>query len=98
MAPNQTKNNNSIREVPHSIDAERAVLGSILINPKSINISLQKLEPSSFFDEAHQIIYSAMKELSFESIPIDTVTLNDRFKKENSLEKIGGAYYITGLS
>ena len=98
MAPNQTKNNNSIREVPHSIDAERAVLGSILINPKSINISLQKLEPSSFFDVAHQIIYSAMKDLSFESIPIDTVTLTDRFKKDNSLEKIGGAYYITGLS
>ena len=98
MSNKKNSKDSSFREVPHSIDAERAVLGSILINPKSINVSLQKLEPHSFYSISHQIIYSAMKELSFDNIAIDTITLIDKFKRDSNLEKIGGAYYITGLS
>tara|TARA_B100001250_G_C19772834_1_gene778050 strand:- start:14 stop:1378 length:1365 start_codon:yes stop_codon:yes gene_type:complete len=98
MPSNKPSNNNTQREVPYSIEAERAVLGSILINPKSINIALQKIDTNSFYDTSHQLIYSSMKDLNNEGIAVDTVTLIEKFKKEDILEKIGGGYYITGLS
>lgn len=62
---------------PHSLEAERGVLGSIIINPDSIHDVAGILRPDDFYNEAHRSVYEAMLVLSAEGRPIDTVTLID---------------------
>ena len=88
----------SKRLPPQSIDAEKAVLGCILINNESISDILEYLSSDSFYDNNHRLIFDSMISLYDKSSPIDSVNLIDELKKANSLDAIGGAYYITGLS
>ena len=83
---------------PQSIDAEKAVLGCILINNDSISAILEYLSSNSFYDNNHKIIFDSMIALYDKSSPIDSVNLIEELKKTNNLDTIGGAYYITGLS
>ena len=83
---------------PQSIDAEKAVLGCILINNESISDILEYLSRNSFYDNNHKMIFDSMISLYDKSIPIDSVNLIDELKKSDNLDSVGGAYYITGLS
>ena len=83
---------------PQSIDAEKAVLGCILINNDSISAILEYLSSNSFYDNNHKIIFDSMIALYDKSCPIDSVNLIEELKKADNLDTIGGAYYITGLS
>ena len=86
-----------LRLPPQSLDAEEAVLGAILIDPKSIDRVMPLLPESAYYKEAHNRIYGAMLELQNIGEPIDTVTLTNFLTKQGLLDKVGGAYYITGL-
>ena len=83
---------------PQSIEAEKAVLGCILINNESISRVLEYLSKDSFFDNNHKVIFDSMLDLYDKESPIDSVNLINELKKKNKLDDIGGAYYITGLS
>ncbi len=82
---------------PHSMEAEQAVLGSMLTSREAVSKVLQWLEYDHFYKEDHIQIFRCMVELFEGSEPIDTVSLVDRLKKNKQLEAVGGAYYITGL-
>ena len=86
------------RVPPQSVEAEKAVLGCILINNESISRVLEYLSKDSFFDNNHKIIFDSMLNLYDKESPIDSVNLIEELKKKNKLDDIGGAYYITGLS
>ena len=86
------------KTVPHSLDAEKAVLGCILIDNNSLSSVLEYLSVDSFYDANHRIIFDAMLALYDNSLPIDSVNLSNQLKKTKDLDKVGGAYYITGLS
>ena len=88
----------SLKNIPHSIEAEKAVLGCILIDNNSISEVLEHISHLSFYDKANTIIFETMLELYDKTIPIDSVNLINSLKKNNHLESVGGAYYITGLS
>ena len=88
----------SLKNIPHSLDAEKAVLGCILIDNNSISDVLEHISHLSFYDRANTIIFETMLELYDKTIPIDSVNLINSLKKNNHLESVGGAYYITGLS
>ena len=88
----------SLKNIPHSIEAEKAVLGCILIDNNSISDVLEHISHLSFYDRANTIIFEKMLELYDKTIPIDSVNLINSLKKNNHLESVGGAYYITGLS
>ena len=88
----------SLKNIPHSIEAEKAVLGCILIDNNSISEVLEHISHLSFYDKANTIIFETMLELYDKTIPIDSVNLINSLKKNNQLESVGGAYYITGLS
>ena len=90
-------NSDKLKNIPHSLEAEKAVLGCILIDNNSINDVLEHVTHLSFYKKAHRIIFESMLELYDKSTPIDSVNLIDRLKKNNVLEEVGGAYYITGL-
>lgn len=82
---------------PHSMEAEQAVLGSMLTSREAVSKVIQWLEYDHFYKEDHIQIFRCMIELFDGGEPIDTVSLVDRLKKNKQLEAVGGAYYITGL-
>lgn len=86
-----------LRLPPQNLEAEQAVLGAILIDPKSIDRVMPLLPENAYYKAAHNSIYGAMLELQNEGEPIDTVTLTNYLTKRGLLDKVGGAYYVTGL-
>ena len=86
-----------IRQSPHSIEAEKAVLGCMLLNKDAISKAVQLLVKDSFYDTAHQIIFESIMELSNSQQTIDSITIIDYLNKNDSLKKVGDSYYITGL-
>jgi len=87
-----------LRLEPQSIEAEKAVLGSMLISKEAVPRAMTFLHKDSFFDKKHQIIYKNIMDLFENNSAVDSVSLLDSLKKNKDLENVGGAYYITGLS
>lgn len=86
------------RILPHSREAEEAVLGGILIDNRTFPLVLDQLQgPDDFYVEAHQKIYRAMIRISEQSQPIDMITLAKGFEDKGDLESIGGHAYLAAL-
>ncbi len=81
----------------YSKEAEEAVLGAILIDKSILNDIRALVSPSDFYYDGNKKIFTAMIELDDSAIPIDTVTLIKYLQENDTLEKVGGAYEITGL-
>jgi len=84
---------------PHSEEAEKGVLGSILLDPVGVmDLSVeQQLIPESFYIPAHRLIYGTLLDLSQEGKAIDVVTVAERLKAAGTLDRIGGAVYLDRL-
>lgn len=91
--------NSSKRLPPHNLEAERSVLGSILLDKESINKAIEYLssDGADFYHDIHGKIFKAMVDLSEKSMPIDLVTMSDVFKDNNTLDPLGGIHYIAEL-
>lgn len=83
--------------IPKDLEAEQAVLGSIIENNETLGELVSILTPNSFFLVAHQHIYRAMLDLVEISYPIDEVMLGDQLKSLSQLEEIGGYAYLAEL-
>lgn len=83
---------------PHSDDAEKSVLGSILLDKDALYEVLEILKPEDFYSEMHKEIYTAVIELYKKNQPVDILTLSEELKKRKSLEVVGGRAYIALLS
>ncbi len=86
-----------VRKMPASISAERAVLGSILVDPASITEVLSLIRAEDFYVAEHQQIFLAMRELFDASCEIDHVTLVDALVHKGVYEKAGGEEYIRAI-
>jgi replicative DNA helicase len=82
---------------PHDLEAERSVLGAVLIDSGAINLVAEFLKSEHFYSREHQLIYSAMLTLFEKQQPIDVVTIQDELKQQDSLKKIGGKSYLSDL-
>lgn len=82
---------------PQNIEAEQSVLGSLLIDPDAIIKVASFLQPEDFYREAHQMIYRAMVRLHEHRRPADFITVVDALEREQQLDLVGGAAYITSL-
>lgn len=82
---------------PQNIEAEMAVLGSILLEEEAINEVLEILDESQFYKEAHRKIFSCIITLFHNSKPVDLITLTDELKRINAIDVIGGVSYLTTL-
>ena len=87
----------AIKTIPANLEAEQAVLGSLLIDPDAIIKIASFLRAIDFFREWHQWIYSALLTLHERREPADFVTLVDELERNEQLEDIGGPAYITEL-
>lgn len=87
----------NLRVPPHDEEAEKSVLGAILIDSSAMNIVAEFLKPEHFYLSEHQAIYSAMLTLFEKQQPVDLVTLADELKTEGTVKKIGGKTYLSDL-
>jgi replicative DNA helicase len=85
------------RVLPHNAEAERTVLGAVLVDNAAFNSAAEILTRDDFHREAHRRIFDAMAALAERSQPIDTVTLKDELLRGQSLEAVGGAGYLASL-
>lgn len=83
---------------PQNIDAEKSLLGSVLIDRESINKVADFLKPSDFYIRGHQIIYDAALSLFEKREPIDLLSLSNKLDEMKLLEEVGGISYITSLT
>ena len=85
------------RQLPHSPDAERSVLGAILSDNSQLELLAEKLKPSEFFLDQHRRIYERMIQMREAAMPIDILTLMDRLTATGELEAVGGIAYLDQL-
>jgi len=83
--------------VPHNVEAEEAVLGSLLIDPEALFRVSPFLKPDDFYLQKNSWIYESILALHERREPIDFVTLCDELERQERLEEIGGAAYVTHL-
>ena len=83
--------------LPQNLEAERSVLGAILLDPAALSFVVPVLGQEDFFPDTHRRIYAAMLELSQRSAEIDVLTLKEELDRTGSVEKAGGASYLTAL-
>lgn len=83
--------------MPNSLEAERSVLGTILLNESALTPVLQRLVPEDFFLSQNVRIFGHMMELHQKHVPIDVVTLLDSLERDGDLEAAGGAAYVSQL-
>lgn len=85
------------RVPPHSLEAEQAVLGGVLLTNEALNSTLEVLIPEDFYKKSHQQILQTMIDLSERQEPIDVVTLREALANRNLLDGIGGVEYLSVL-
>lgn len=86
------------RVPPQSLEAEMAVLGSMLMEEEAIPIGVELLLPEYFYREAHRRIFQAMVQLFSRQKPVDLVTLTEELKAREELESVGGSHYLASLT
>lgn len=85
------------KTLPANIDAERAVLGALLLNDEWVAQVLEILKAEDFYSPAHKIIFEHIVALSQRFKRVDLVTLQDELTKKNQLDTIGGVVYLVSL-
>ena len=86
------------RVLPHSLEAERSVLGAVLIHNDAFDIAARIVTPEDFYRDAHRRIFQAMKKLlERPGGAVDYTTLMEQIKRAGDAEEVGGAAYIASL-
>ena len=83
---------------PQNLEAEQAVLGSMLLEEEAIVHAAELLDESVFYTDAHRKLFSTLLSLYKANVPVDLVTVTDELKKHNRLDEIGGASYLATLT
>jgi replicative DNA helicase len=86
------------RTLPHNLEAEKSVLGAILIHNEAFNHAAELIDARDFFRDAHRRIFDKMVALSERSQAIDLVTLKEELQRSGELEEVGGPAYIASLA
>ena len=80
------------------IKMEQAILGSLMIEKEAYDRVSEILKPAVFYNNSHQLIFEAIRDLEAEEKPVDFLTVTEKLDRKGQLEDIGGAFYITQLS
>lgn len=83
---------------PHNKDAEQLVLGALILERDTYPTIGELLRPDSFYDPQNKLVFEAIRDLAMSEQPIDVQTVIEKLKKNNTLEKAGGIYYINLLA
>lgn len=83
---------------PHSMEAERSVLGASMLSEDALSDVVEVVRPEDFYDQNHKEIYEAILALHRKSAPVDVLTVSEELKSRNSLTMVGGRSYVASLS
>ncbi len=83
---------------PQNLEAESAVLGSMLLDKDAIAKAIETLDETAFYKESNRILYSVVVKLYDENKAVDSVTITEELKKRSALDSVGGASYIANLT
>ena len=83
---------------PQNIDAEKSLLGAVLIDEEVLPDATEIVKAADFYDKTHQAIFDGMISLYEKHKPVDLLTLTDELKKKKQLEAVGGSSYLTELT
>ena len=86
------------RTLPHNLDAEKSVLGAILIHNEAFNHAAELIDAKDFFRDAHRRIFEKMVALSERGHVIDFITLKEELSRAGELDEVGGPSYIAALA
>jgi replicative DNA helicase len=86
------------RPLPHSAEAERAILGAIVLDNSFVNQAIELLRPDDFYVRAHQFVFRAMISLSERGSEINPILLGEELRREGVLEQTGGLAFISELT
>ena len=86
------------RTLPHNLEAERSVLGAIIVHNDAFNVAAELIDSKDFFRDAHRRVFDTMVDLNERGQAIDLVTLKDELARSGHLEEVGGAAYIAALA
>ncbi|MBU2980122.1 replicative DNA helicase [Alteromonas sp. C1M14] len=92
------KNVEKLKVPPHSIEAEQAILGSMLIDPESWDKVAEVVTENDFYNHSHQVIFKVVLALLGKSQPIDLITVSEALEHQNQLEDAGGFAYLAELA
>ena len=82
---------------PHSVDAERSVLGSMLLDANALELALEQLRPEDFYLPAHETIFACMRDIRNAGGAVDLVTLANELERHGKLDMAGGAAGLSEL-
>src|SRR5215208_6316330 len=82
---------------PHDLDAERAVIGAMLVSEAAVSVVGEMLAAEDFYSETHRVLYGAMMRLYSRGEPIDQLTLSDELRSVGEFDRIGGRQYVFRL-
>jgi replicative DNA helicase len=85
------------RTLPHNLEAERSVLGAILLHNDAFNLAAEVIDSADFFRDAHRRIFDKMVKLAERNDAIDLVTLKDELARSGEIDEVGGPAYIAAL-
>ena len=97
MAKRPSSLGKQVRIPPQNTEAERALLGSVMLRPEAMHEIIDIVSADSFYVEKHAKIFRGMLELFNRSLPIDLVSLSARLSETGDLDRIGGMTYLAGL-
>ena len=86
------------KALPHNLEAERSILGAILIRNDAFNVAAELIDADDFFRDAHRRVFDKMVDLNERGQAIDLVTLRDELSRSGDLEPVGGPAYISSLA
>lgn len=93
-----TKSVNAAKIPPQNLDAEKSLLGAVLIDEEVIADVAELVSSIDFYDKQHQLVYGAMLRLYERHKPVDLLTLTEELKKKDELDTVGGSAYLTELT
>jgi replicative DNA helicase len=86
------------RTLPHNLEAERSVLGAILVHNDAFNMAAQVIDSRDFYRDAHRRIFDRMVALNERNQAIDFVTLKEELARNGEIEEVGGPSYVAALA
>ncbi len=85
------------KALPNSLEAERSVLGAMLLDTEALDAMIEQLRPEDFYLSAHNYIFAAMRDTRMAGEAVDLITLNNALERSGKLDAAGGIVYLTEL-
>src|SRR5436190_8945757 len=85
------------RTLPHNLEAERSVLGAVLLHNEAFNLAAEVIDSNHFFRDAHRRIFDKMVKLAERGDAIDLITLKEELTRAGEIDEVGGPAYLAAL-